>query len=402
MRVLHVALAMLALGALSACAKLQVRVDVADGAEVRRALAAEAAEEDLLHFVIQSDADLRVQTAALKADVDAAFDALAEYYAARAENYPATGELAEVRSDLLGSARDYRGTSTAEAEIFRQIDDYYAAANTANMALRQIYWRADAADRTYASSTNLPLAEAVAARQRIETELLGGITELLDGLVADIAGLRAQGPQDALAGGDGAAASQSLTSAEQAVQAARARISRSIIAEGSLVGSGYSFALASLDDSYWIPEYNRAFGEGRFGNTNIVIRMNSTGDFSVKGMSFDASTVASVASTVATQSLLLGAQIGGVPVTRQSGGDANALVSAAGQVSSIEQARMGREARRQARAFALIDLAFAVLNEQDALSDGSDQARRDQAADAINQSLNTLRPILTLESSSQD
>ena len=50
------------------------------------------------------------------------------------------------------------------------------------------------------------------------------------------------------------------------------------------------------------------------GNVNIAIRMSPSGNFTLKGMTLDPSAVAQVAAKVGTQSIMLAAQMAGVPV----------------------------------------------------------------------------------------
>jgi hypothetical protein len=181
---------------------------------------------------------------------------------------------------------------------------------------------------------------------------------------------------------------------------------RSVIENNSLAVTEFAYAVAKAQESLWAPGFNEAMGRGLFGNVDIVIRLNSTADFSVKGLLFDASKVAQVASKVMTQSLLLGAQLAGVPVATATtgtptGGDALSGASAA--LSRSEAELMAREAQLESQRNAMRALARTILGsaatlETGALKDAAPgQAERAAIHRAIADSLAAMRATISLQ-----
>ena len=160
---------------------------------------------------------------------------------------------------------------------------------------------------------------------------------------------------EGLAMADKAAASPGVTPTEsmeakevKAQQAVVAAVAQRSIVEGSeLTNTEFAYVVASAPESLWKPNFNQAMGTGTFGNVDIVIKMNSTADFSVKGMRFDATTVATVAAKVMTQAVLLGAQMSGVPVATASSGTTtggDALSKSSADLASAESSLAKRQA----------------------------------------------------------
>ena len=100
----------------------------------------------------------------------------------------------------------------------------------------------------------------------------------------------------AAAATSGAAAAPEVKAAADQAAVVASVSQRSIIQDGSLAATEYAYLVAHAPDDLWAKNFNRAFASGNFGNVDVVIRLNSTADFSVKGMLFDASKVAQVAS----------------------------------------------------------------------------------------------------------
>ncbi|MGJ3233179.1 MAG: hypothetical protein ACFE0P_15420 [Oceanicaulis sp.] len=397
----------------SGCAKLQVRVDVADANEVRAAVALERARSDAVDIAARSDAELRAEAVAMKAEVDELFNTFANAISELGDGLPAGP-----RAALSASAQRYRAGSEEEAALHQAIDDWYQEAVRLHMEIRRTYAVSQPEERWYATGR---LAELIRRRRELDrtslSDIEASIGQVRRAIVdtvnlapaavpaqpsADraLAGARTAAPVEAAA--EGAPDQEAQSALETRVTAAAVRaqraIERSIIADGSLVGSGFAYPLASLDEAFWEERYNEARGLGYFGNTNIVIRMNHLGDFSVKGLSFDASTVAAVAGKAATQAVLLGAQIAGAPVTTQAqsgqgsgeAADTNALVTASQRVQAAQLSLAGADASEDARRMALIELGFAVLNEENAIKGGDHES----AAAAIDDVFSTLEPIL--------
>jgi trimeric autotransporter adhesin len=212
-----------------------------------------------------------------------------------------------------------------------------------------------------------------------------------------------------------AAASKAVTSAAAAplaevaapAAAAVSAASRSIIGGGSLAATEFAYVVASASDQRWQPDYNRAFADTKFGSADIVIKLNSTADFSVKGMLFDASTVANMASKVLTQTVLLGAQMAGVPVATattgtKTGGDA--LSKSSSDLAGADALLAERDALVAAQKRAIRSLARALLAGTPQLAAGgsladkpvSDEVRK-ALHDSIESSFLELKNLLSLQ-----
>ena len=165
----------------------------------------------------------------------------------------------------------------------------------------------------------------------------------------------------------------------QAVVAPVEKALKSIIGGPTLVGSEFAYPVVFAPEELWAPHFNYAKGKGTFGDADIVIKMGGQGDFTVKGMQFDPSAVAAMASKVVTQSLLLAAQIAGVPVSSNAIQDSTAkskgFVGAGDQVISIDQKLTEREAKIKAWKAAIRDIAQSILSEETSIIKGSNDDR---------------------------
>jgi hypothetical protein len=94
----------------------------------------------------------------------------------------------------------------------------------------------------------------------------------------------------------------------------------SIISPGDSVRSSEkAYALASAPESAWSKRFNLAKGQNFLGDGDIAIKLNSQGNFSVKGLTFDPSSSAKLLSKVAIQSLSYYAQLSGLPLGFSNG-----------------------------------------------------------------------------------
>lgn len=211
---------------------------------------------------------------------------------------------------------------------------------------------------------------------------------------------------DRSAPAEAALAPQIKATADQAAAVVTVVNQRSIIGDGSLVSTEFAYVVARAPDRLWANNFNRAFASGTFGNSDIVIRLNSTADFSVKGMLFDASKVAQVASKVMTQAVLIGTQMAGVPVSAASNGTTtggDALSKASADLATAEGAIAKRQALLDSQRDAMRSLARTILGsattlETDALKGkGKDDPSRAPMHKAIDDSFTALKPLLSMQ-----
>lgn len=82
----------------------------------------------------------------------------------------------------------------------------------------------------------------------------------------------------------------------------------------TLVLTDLAFAASNAPDEVWQKEYNVAKGLGTGGSLDTVIKLNSTADFSVKGLIFDARSTALTARKMTVSTLQLLAAGSGLPI----------------------------------------------------------------------------------------
>jgi len=177
---------------------------------------------------------------------------------------------------------------------------------------------------------------------------------------------------------------------------------RTIIAGPTLASSEYAYAVSKAPDQYWSTKFNRAVGRTELGNSDIVIKLNSQADFSVKGMRFDASTVAAVASKVTTQALLLGIQMAGVPLPKPAVGttnmgDGSKLADASGQLSADQEKLAKRKAKIDAWRIAVREMALSILAEESNLSAANWPAQKEIVAKQLEAMFTAMQPTLKLD-----
>lgn len=160
--------------------------------------------------------------------------------------------------------------------------------------------------------------------------------------------------------------------------------SKQLFDSGGLLHSRYTYYVVKADDDEWANYYDRSFGRGTFGNTDIAIKALGPGNFTVKGLSFNPSDVATAASKVTTLAVLLAAQISGVPVNLSGTptGVGAELAKSSSRVANAISMRDKLAASLQDQRAAMLRLARAILDEQDILENGTDEQRK-QAITAI-------------------
>lgn len=175
---------------------------------------------------------------------------------------------------------------------------------------------------------------------------------------------------------------------------------KSLISGQGIVEDPYAYTVASAKDELWAPRFNRVLGRGIFGNLNMAVKMEDLGDFTLKGLTFDPSDVARVASKVTTQALLLASQIAGVPVNLATGDTTSGgegLRVSSKRLADAESAQASEEAKIEAHEEGLMAVAATVLREWPSLE--SDTQRAAGIA-AIKGSFAANKPRITLAEAS--
>lgn len=162
-----------------------------------------------------------------------------------------------------------------------------------------------------------------------------------------------------------------------------------------------AYEIVSAPDANWGQNINQALGRGRFGNTDIALRLMPNGEFTVKGLQFDPSQTAQLASNLTTSSILFGAQLVGAPVTLSGsdrGSSANGFLDAGARMAEFETDAANREAGLAAQERAISSLALALIDaatESRLLS--SDEAVRNASAQSLTRTFTALEPLIKLD-----
>lgn len=176
--------------------------------------------------------------------------------------------------------------------------------------------------------------------------------------------------------------------------------------ENSIANSPDAYFVVSAPEGKWGKRENRTLIDGRLGNVDAAIKLESLANFTIKGVTFDPSKVAQVASKVTTQSLLIAAQIAGVPVKLDdSSAQAQGLLQASTTLSNAEITLSKQRALSQDYRAALVDIAQVIIREQAAIegpaaagqadSEAAIAARK-SAVSAINESFNAQKARLSV------
>ena len=403
-RSILIAFALTLTAVVSGCGQLTVRVDVLDPEHVRN----EMSDERLRKLY-------RDAVAAQPGDFAASLDTQANAYV------QAMGKLVRQYDDLgqkLGGAPGLALRSVAQALTMELqggtpiavATTHGTKAETLAQGLREspeaMRWAGRGPAPTAVRESLLALEAAVKAPRVQQANELTELRRSVNRLVALVNPPAPAAPAPAAAASAAAVAPQ-LKAAAAEVAAVEAVVNqRSIIGDGSLAATEFAYVVAKAPESLWASNFNKAFASGTFGNADMVIRLNSTADFSVKGMLFDASKVAQVASKVMTQAVLIGTQIAGVPVSSAStgtttGGDA--LSKASADLAAAEGAIAKRQALLASQRDAMRSLARTILGsalplETDALKGkGKDDPLRAPMHKAIDDSFTALKPLLSMQ-----
>lgn len=85
----------------------------------------------------------------------------------------------------------------------------------------------------------------------------------------------------------------------------------------------YAYHVANADKPNWEEKYNKVDAFGLFGNSDFIIIVDGSGNLRMKGISFDPSKVAQMASKVTTQSIIMAASMMGAPVPKGDSAQSN-------------------------------------------------------------------------------
>jgi hypothetical protein len=179
-------------------------------------------------------------------------------------------------------------------------------------------------------------------------------------------------------------------------QLARYNANRSVIGGGELLtGMGEAYFVTKAPDEYWAKSFNRALGNGFGGSTSVGIKLNETGDFSVKGFIFDGTSTAQMMKKVTVQAVSLLAAAYGAPVginPAAANQPASANFTANANLANAEVELIAAKAEAAAYSAFLFRLADAVLANAGQLKSIDEPARK-AAKDIIKASFDAQKAV---------
>lgn len=360
--------------ALGGCGSLEVKVDILDHEYVKNV----ADQRDLrraLAIVLDdpTDAYHKQQIEKARDDVVGAYKELTTKLDQRAAD-PATTATSKQTLALVATAWRNEGIP----QITGRYSNFFARVKASNKAVRDAFDKLQPGVQAAVRSGNAPLPETLRQLLLARNEELRSIDRYTREALQKL--------RDTVTEVAPTLGAVSSALVEDAKSSATASLN-SLTAGQTLAADSNASVVALAPEKSWAPVYNKAFANGILGNVDIAIKMDSVGDFTVKGVAFDPSQVAQVASKVTSQALVVAAQIAGVPIrTGSPSGDGAALAKSSTQLADLNRQRLDAEAEaREARA-ALIDIGLAVVQEYSALTatdSATNNVARKTALDAV-------------------
>lgn len=405
----------LALVCLSACTSLDVKVDVLRPSQVSEVTLDQELRRDAVRLV-QNDTSERIVFIAAQKESYRAYrvDCFDRMIAEAGRVWPA--QAVQIR----GSLEDAK----TSPDLLSEIDELFApmAARLGDID-RQARNQAaslpqsDLAGRGAASPLSSDVKAALMARRTayletasaFYTERQNQCVEMVALLAAPLLPPAAAAPAAGAADGsspsstqaaqtlDAGVAGPALRAVTQTAAANAADSARRVITGGGvlLLAKPEAWAVVSAPESAWAPHYNRARVTGLGGGTDVAIVMNSTGDFSVKGFTFDGRATANMVAKVGGQALRLVAAAYGAPIP---GAQAATLGAPAATGSVADNSVIQNQAAITAAAAeeaqyraALFRVADSVLANRNGLINGDVSAAAAAAASLVH--LQAWRPV---------
>ncbi len=379
-----VLLCLFALG-IGGCGSLQVKVDILDRDYVTGIADQRGLLKSLLLVVDDpQDTFQAQQITKIKNDVISAYQRLPDLLAKLAADPKANATQTKT---LKGLAEDWR---LEIPKVTKRVEDKYASFLAMligqNAAIRANFNALNGEEKVAVRSGKelvpMPLRQLLAARDETlrSVDAFGRETyaQLDTPIVNASKLLAASALADAL---------KDVRIKNQHDQVTASADVRSLTGGNVITGDANASLVARADEKHWSPVYNKAFANGMLGNVDIAIKMDSVGDFTVKGVSFDPSQVAQVVSKVTSQALVVATQIAGVPVlTTAPSGDGAALAKSSARLADLNKQRVDAEAEARETRATLIDIGLAVVRERGTLAlqdSSSNNALRLTALSAI-------------------
>jgi hypothetical protein len=157
---------------------------------------------------------------------------------------------------------------------------------------------------------------------------------------------------------------------------------RGLIADNGIQGDRIAASIINAPEAAWKGDINHTAAFGGLGNTDIAVKMESLGEFTVKGVRVDAAKVTRATFIVVKQAIQLIAAANGIVVPTAAAGNqqpANEVVvpdaTLVGQVSSADHDTAVARAKVRGTKLATISIFDAVVSQRTSLA-GTDADRK--------------------------
>jgi hypothetical protein len=163
-------------------------------------------------------------------------------------------------------------------------------------------------------------------------------------------------------------------------------------------------AIISASDNCWRGVFNQTYGQGICGNSDIAIKMESLGNFTLKGIRVDSRNVTQATFKVFQNGLRLVASVYGLTVPTTAGTNPTPAVDEQTSLSvntAEKQKRLAEAELAASRQAGVLITDVIVANRANAL-DANDQAKRSAAVAAIQSAFSAYRPQLVGDAQTGD
>jgi hypothetical protein len=142
----------------------------------------------------------------------------------------------------------------------------------------------------------------------------------------------------------------------------------SLIGDAGVFDDPMASVIVTAPESQWRGTFNDTWGAGTLGNTDIAVKMQSLGNFSLKGVRLDAQKVTQSTFLGIRQAISLAGAAMGVPIGAPTASGETAAPTAADDVLKADQQLRVAKARQEASRDAARRILAAIVSEQAAIT----------------------------------
>jgi hypothetical protein len=150
----------------------------------------------------------------------------------------------------------------------------------------------------------------------------------------------------------------------------------------SLFSDQLASAIVSADGDCWEGKYNEAFSVGIAGNSDFAIKMESDGEYSIKGARLDASKLTRATFGAVKQGISIAAAAYGVPLPAAQQKSESTIADGIPELDAITMAQREAEARSRLSRMAIWGMLDAISQRREDLEN---PAKKKQTFEALRQ-----------------